>query len=73
MNDNPTHRLIKLLETTASTNDHEALVAIRKANALIKRQGWDWTRLFAERETVFLAPLQHRRRSSVPTFHMVFG
>lgn len=37
--------LAKLLRMTTSANDGEALTAIRKANALLKDNGWDWDKL----------------------------
>ena len=35
-------KLSKIMEMTTSTNDAEALVAIRKANALMKAEGLTW-------------------------------
>jgi hypothetical protein len=37
--------LRKLLKMTASPNDGEALVAVRKANELLRSAGWDWDKL----------------------------
>lgn len=39
--------LCKLLKMTTSSNDGEALTAMRKANALLISAGWDWDRLIA--------------------------
>lgn len=39
-------RLTKLLQLTKSPNDHEALSALRKANAALERVGTDWRGLF---------------------------
>jgi hypothetical protein len=39
--------LLKLLKMTTSSNDGEALVAIRKANGLLQTAGWDWDKLIA--------------------------
>jgi hypothetical protein len=36
-------RLLKFLNLTTSDNDHEALVAIRKANELLKKDNKTWT------------------------------
>lgn len=36
-------RLIKLMNMTTSSNDGEALAAIRKANALLKVNGMNWS------------------------------
>lgn len=40
-------KLIKLLKMTTSSNDGEALTAMRMANATLTRLGWDWDKLFA--------------------------
>jgi hypothetical protein len=37
--------LIKIMGMTTSDNDNTALVAVRKAQALLKAEGWDWERL----------------------------
>ncbi len=37
--------LVKLMKLTASTNDCEALTALRKATELLATGGWDWERL----------------------------
>lgn len=44
--------LVKLLKMTTSAVDAEALVAVRKANALLAEAGWDWDRLMAGKITV---------------------
>lgn len=38
-------KLVKLLNLTTSTNDHEALVAIRKANQHIQKHNFTWDKL----------------------------
>ena len=44
----PRHEmLLKLLKMTTSDNDGECLVAIRKANGLLRSAGWDWDKLIA--------------------------
>jgi hypothetical protein len=48
--------LIKLLGMTTSTNDPEALSALRKANALLRSAGWDWEKLVRGRITVIADP-----------------
>jgi Protein of unknown function (DUF2786) len=48
--------LTKLLKMTTSSNDGEALTAIRKANELIKSAGWDWDRLIAAKIKVVANP-----------------
>lgn len=48
--------VIKLLKMTTSSNDAEALVAVRKANDAVKRAGWDWERLLRGKVTVIADP-----------------
>lgn len=48
--------LLKLLKMTTSDNDGEALVAIRKANGLLKTAGWDWDKLIAGKIKVVADP-----------------
>jgi hypothetical protein len=48
--------LIKLMKLTASTNDSEALLAIRKANEQLQKFGGDWERLLQGRVTVIGDP-----------------
>jgi hypothetical protein len=48
--------LIKLMKLTASTNDAEALLAIRKANEQLQKFGGDWERLLQGRVTVIGDP-----------------
>lgn len=68
----PKHELLlKLLKMTASTNDGEALVALRKANQLLASAGWDWDRLLAGKITVVGDPFgglqrPHAQQSPVP-------
>lgn len=44
--------LVKLLKMTTSSNDGEALTAMRKANDILASAGWDWDRLMAGKITV---------------------
>lgn len=37
-------KLIKLLQLSQSSNDHEALIAIRKANKLLRDTNQDWAK-----------------------------
>lgn len=48
--------LLKLLKMTTSDNDGEALVAIRKANSLLKAASWDWDKLIAGKIKVVADP-----------------
>lgn len=59
----PKHELLlKLLKMTASSNDAEALVAIRKANQLLATASWDWERLLAGKITVVGDPFGNMQR-----------
>lgn len=68
--------LIKLMKLTASPNDAEALLAVRKANEQLLKFGGDWERLLTGRVTItgdpFLAtpvPTQtwtNRRQATAP-------
>lgn len=40
-------RIVKLLNLSASDNDHEALLALRNAQKLMKQRGLTWEALFA--------------------------
>ena len=51
--------LKKLLMMTTSTNDGEALTALRKANDLLHTAGWDWARLIDGRITVVEDPFKN--------------
>lgn len=48
--------LLKFLRMTTSPNDGEALVACRKANALLVSAGWDWEKLLRGKITVVEDP-----------------
>ena len=48
--------LVKLLGMTASSNDGEALVAIRKANRLLAEAGWSWDQLIRGKITIVEDP-----------------
>jgi hypothetical protein len=39
------NRLKKFMQMTFSDSDNEALTAMRQANAVLKREGLDWTRV----------------------------
>lgn len=54
--------LIKLMGMTGSSNDSEALSAMRKANALLSTAGWTWERLLLGKVTVVNDPF-----NSIPT------
>lgn len=63
MSELPKHELLlKLLKMTASSNDAEALVAMRKANQLLATAGWDWDRLLAGKITVVGDPFGNLHR-----------
>lgn len=49
-------RLIKLMGMTGSSNDGEALVALRMATKLLNEAGWDWARLIEGKIKVIADP-----------------
>jgi hypothetical protein len=59
--------LAKLLKMTSSSNDGEALVAIRKANALLISAGWDWDKLLAGKIRVAADPFAGLQTPHNPT------
>lgn len=55
--DLPRHELLrKILNMTTAENDNQALVAIRKANALLREAGWDWDRLLSGKIKIIADP-----------------
>jgi len=50
--------LIKLLKMTTSSNDAEALLAIRKANEQLKKFGGDWETLLRGKVTIIGDPFE---------------
>lgn len=46
MTDQDVQRLVKFLNLTTSENDHEALIAMRKANALLKQHNKSWNDMY---------------------------
>jgi hypothetical protein len=54
--------LLKLLKMTTSSNDGEALAAIRKANQLMASVRWDWDKLFEGKIKVVANPF-----ANIPT------
>lgn len=56
--------LAKLLRMTTSDNDAECLVAIRKANTLLRDNGWDWDKLLAGKIRIAADPF---RDAAIPT------
>jgi hypothetical protein len=52
-------KLIKLIRLSESSNDAEALAALRAANALLKRAGWDWEKLLRGKVTVVADPFSN--------------
>lgn len=51
--------LIKLMGLTASSNDGEALTALRKATSLLVSAGWDWDKLIRGKITVVEDPFKN--------------
>jgi|SRR6516162_622928 hypothetical protein len=58
--------LTKLLKMTSSSNDGEALTAIRKANDLLKSAGWDWDKLMAGKIKVAADPFANLQQPHNP-------
>src|SRR5215831_13293446 len=58
--------LTKLLKMTSSSNDGEALTAIRKANDLMKSVGWDWDKLMAGKIKVAADPFANLQQPHNP-------
>ena len=52
-------RLLKLLKMTTSSNDGEALTAIRMANDLLGAVGWDWDKLIEGKIRVIEDPFKN--------------
>jgi hypothetical protein len=50
--------LIKLMKLTASSNDSEALLAVRKANEQLVKFGGDWERLLKGKVTIIGDPFE---------------
>ncbi len=50
--------LAKMLRMTTSDNDNVALVAIRKANELLRANGWDWDKLLKGKITIVEDPFK---------------
>ncbi len=48
--------LIKLMRMTEGDNEHQSLVAIKKANSLLKNEAWDWDRLLRGKVRVIADP-----------------
>lgn len=47
---------IKIIRMTETDNDGQTLVAIRKANSMLKAEGWDWDRLLRGKVKVIADP-----------------
>lgn len=63
----PKHQLlVKLLKMTTSNTDAEALVAIRKANALLTEAGWDWEKLMTGKIVVVGDPFANLKAPPIP-------
>lgn len=50
--------LLKILNMTTADNDNQALVAIRKANALLRDNGWTWEKLLCGKITIVEDPFK---------------
>ncbi|HEY0724706.1 MAG TPA: hypothetical protein VGD41_12090, partial [Pyrinomonadaceae bacterium] len=63
--------LIKLLKMTTSSNDGEALMAIRKANEQLKKFGGDWEALLRGKVTMITNPFAGGGINSAPDLSQV--
>jgi hypothetical protein len=59
--------LLKLLKMTTSSNDGEALIAIRKANELLLSASWDWDKLIAGKIKIIGDPFGPSANIPTPT------
>lgn len=57
--------LIKMMKMTTA-EDNIALVAIRKANEVLKREGWDWEALLRSKVTIIGDPFAGIDRPAAP-------
>lgn len=68
--------LLKMLNMTTSDNDNMALVAIRKANNLLKTEGWTWQKLLEGKITIvedpFKDPSPFGAKVATPTHPFTF-
>lgn len=55
-------RIVKLLNLSASDNDHEAFLALRNAQKLMKQRGLTWEALFTGSSTSSTPPATPRAR-----------
>jgi hypothetical protein len=58
--------LIKLLKLTSSSNDGEAIVAMRKANQQVEKVGGDWETLLRGKVTIIADPFAGGPASPIP-------
>lgn len=66
-NELPSHkRLLALLRMTESSTDNEALTAVRMANALLRREGWDWEKLLTAKIKIVGDPFVGMRAPPKP-------
>lgn len=69
MSDSPLPKeqlLLKILKMTTSDNDGQALVAIRKANALLDAAGWTWDKLIEGKIKIVESPFKNMPTPSKP-------
>jgi hypothetical protein len=63
-------RLAKVLQLTTSTNDSEALAAIRKANDIVKGEGLTWDEVLVQVEAGPVLNVHvHRNQFVAPEFY----
>ena len=64
-------KLKKLLALTTSTNDNEALVAIRKANSLLIESNKSWADVFADESNVQAEQLKNAYKQLCQNYNLL--
>lgn len=58
--------LIKIMRMTESDNENMQLVALRKANSLLKEEKWDWERLLRGKVKLIADPFASQPKAPAP-------
>lgn len=66
-------KLIKLLGLTTSSNDHEALAAIRKVNSFLSEDNKTWEEVFAEQPTAEFIQLKNSHLGLIQHYKALEG
>lgn len=65
-------KLTKLMNLTMSDNDHEALLALKKANSMLKTHRLHWNDLFKEKEQPKSSPKAETPKTKKITIEEIF-